>query len=145
MKDINFTIFMTGVILMLILIMCISLQCAKAEEINLDIIALIESSGNPLAYNTKSGACGVYQITEICFKEYNNYHRNSPILHKTALFNPEINRRIAEWYLTIRIPQMLRYYKKPVTLTTCLIAYSAGIRAVVKGYIPKETQNYILK
>ena len=110
----------------------------------LSIIAIIESSNNPLAYNQKTQARGLYQITPICLKEWNNFHSSE---HYTLndLFNPQVNEKIAKWYLTKRIPQMLRYYKKPVTIENILICYNAGIKYVLKGEIPKETKEYIQK
>ena len=110
----------------------------------LSIIAIIESSNNPLAYNPKTQARGLYQITPICLKEWNNFH---PSEHYALndLFNPQVNEKIAKWYLTKRIPQMLRYYKKPVTIENILICYNAGIKYVLKGVIPEETKEYIQK
>lgn len=128
-----------------ILVCAVCVNKARAEEVNLDIIAQIESSGDPRAYNPNTDARGLYQITPICLKEYNNHHRNSPILSANALFCPEISRKVAEWYLTVRIPQMLSYYHKSNTVRNCIIAYNAGIRAVVKSYLPEETEQYLKK
>jgi soluble lytic murein transglycosylase-like protein len=113
-------------------------------KIDLNKIKQIESSGNPLAYNPTSQARGLYQITPICLKEYNNFHTKK--YSTQDLFNPTINEKIAKWYLTKRIPQMLRYYNKPITTSNILISYNAGINYVVKGLsLPTETRNYIQK
>ena len=117
---------------------------ALASQINLNVIKQIESSGNPLAYNKSSKAKGLYQITPICLEEYNNYHEKQVAPHE--LFVPSINEKVAKWYLNVRIPQMLRYFKKPLTTDNILISYNAGINYVVKGKrIPLETKNYINK
>lgn len=136
-------------------------SCARAEEIDLSIIMQIESNGNPNAYNKQSGAIGLYQITPICLKEYNQVNGekcfSSPFgiqgterfeiryLTISDLYNPIINERVAEWYLNIRIPQLLNYYHKPITIDNILWAYNAGIGNVIKGKMPRETRNYIKK
>jgi soluble lytic murein transglycosylase-like protein len=113
-------------------------------EIALDKIRKIESNDNPKAYNRYSQARGLYQITPICLKEYNNFHDIKYSLEE--LYNPEINTRIAEWYLQVRIPQMLKHYHKPDTDENRIIAYNAGIMWVVNGKpLPKETKEYIRK
>lgn len=117
---------------------------AKADMVNLAIISQIESHNNPLAYNQKTGASGMFQLMPCVVEEYNAWHKASKIEFK-AVFSPVVARTVAEWYLTIRIPQMLKYYHKPITLENCLICYNAGIRAVVNGYLPEETEKYILK
>jgi soluble lytic murein transglycosylase-like protein len=110
--------------------------------VDLSVIKHIESRGNPVAYNKKSGARGLYQITPICLKEYNNFHPKQKYT-KLDLFRPDINKKIAEWYLNKRIPQLLKYYGLPVTIENTLWAYNAGIGKVVKNIQPTETKNYI--
>ena len=119
-------------------------KCYATEMVDMSIIAIIESNNNPLAYNRKSGARGMYQITEICLKDYNAWHPTAK-MPVNALFKPVEARKVAEWYLSIRIPQMLRYYGLNDTLENRLICNNAGIGNLVKGIIPKETRNYILK
>lgn len=111
--------------------------------VDMNIIKHIESKGNPKAYNVCSGARGLYQITLIVLKEWNNYHRTEQYT-KDNLYISAINYKIAHWYLNVRIPEMLRYYKKPLTINNILISYNAGINYVVCGKtLPKETINYI--
>jgi soluble lytic murein transglycosylase-like protein len=116
----------------------------EAQEIDYNIIATIESSNSAYAYNSKTQATGLYQITPICLKEWNDYHRDDQYC-MNALFDWVINRKIASWYLEIRIPRMLKYYNVPITLDNILWAYNAGIGNVVKGRMPKETKDYIKK
>jgi hypothetical protein len=111
--------------------------------IDLSIISQIESSNNPLAYNSRSGACGAFQVTQVCLNDYNAY--NSPQIAKKALFSTPMGRKVADWYLNKRIPQLLKHYKLPDTLDNRLVCYNAGIGKLCKGIIPQESKNYIKK
>lgn len=114
-----------------------------AQVINMKHIMKIESNGNPKAHNKTANARGLYQITPICLKEYNNFHtkKYSP----NDLWKAEVNSEIATWYLNVRIPQLLKHYKKDINEKNVIIAYNAGINAVVKGYLPAETKKYLAK
>ncbi|MCK9324731.1 MAG: lytic transglycosylase domain-containing protein [Bacteroidales bacterium] len=128
-----------------ILIFIILLKCFSAYAVDLDIIKNIESSGNPKAYNSTSNARGLYQITPICLKEWNNFNPKETYT-QDDLFDPAINRKIADWYLHVRIPKMIKHYKKYLTDRNILIAYNAGISYVVSGKeLPEETKSYIQK
>jgi hypothetical protein len=116
---------------------------AHAEIINMDAIAQIESSGNPQAYNPQDGAIGLYQITPIVLKEYNNYHAQK--FTREDLYNEHINFEIASWYMRVRIPQMLAYYNLPLTTENKIIAWNAGISNARKGRIPDITRQYLKK
>lgn len=139
-----------------ILLICLCFICwigtARAEIPYIDIptIIQIESSGNPRAVS-KDNCVGLMQISEVVLLEYNRHFYGDendefyyPI-HKKMLFDPDLNEQIGTWYLTERIPQMLRYYHKPVTIENMLWAYNAGIGNLVRGVKPKETRNYIAK
>lgn len=118
---------------------------ANAEEIDLKAIAQIESSGNPWAHNKADDSRGLYQITPICLKEYNNFHPKAAF-SMDDLWNTSISSVIADWYLNKRIPQMLRAYKKPVTVENIIVAYNSGISYVVKNKpLPQITKNYLKK
>lgn len=117
---------------------------AHADEINLEIIKLIESSGKERAYNPEDGGRGHFQITPICLEEFNDYHnkKHSP----DDLWNPEINKKIASWYLNKRIPQMLKYFGIKDSIENRIISFNAGISTLVyKKPIPKKTKKYITK
>lgn len=117
-------------------------SCAQAQDVDMKIIAQIESSGNPMAYNKTSQARGLYQITPICLADYNQIH-NVLIMEK-SLFGLKTSYKVANWYMNTRIPQLLKHYKKADTLSNRLIAYNCGISCVDKP-LPKETQGYINK
>jgi soluble lytic murein transglycosylase-like protein len=114
------------------------------NRIDLQRIISIESSGNAKAYNAFSKARGLCQITPICLQEYNNFHN---IKYNLAdLFNPEINKLIASWYLEIRIPQLLQHFKIEATQRNIIICYNAGIGTLTKNKtLKEETRNYIIK
>ena len=136
----KFWIILIALVLFGVLIF--SIKTARAEVVDLNTIKQIESAGNPLAVS-RTGAIGLYQIMPCVLAEYNLYNKVN--LQRVDLFNPLVNEQIAKWYLTKRIPQMLRHYGKAITTTNCITAYNAGIRAVVKGYLPRETANYLQK
>lgn len=118
---------------------------AHADEINMSAIAFIESSNRPhiCSYLGCQYGRGLYQISEIVLKEYNQFRKTD--YKPDDLFNPAVNTKIACWYLTERIPSMLRAYNHPVTLHNILWAYNAGIGNLVKNRLPDETKAYIRK
>jgi hypothetical protein len=128
------------------LFMWLSLFVAIAgAEVDLDRIAQIESSGNPLAWRKADDSRGLYQITPICLEEYNNFHPGAGY-SMDDLWNVSISNEIADWYLNVRIPQMIKHYEKPVTIENVLIAYNAGIWYVKTGKpIPEITKQYLKK
>lgn len=108
----------------------------------LDAVIMQESSNNPNAYNKKSGAKGLMQITPITLADYNLENETDYL--ENSLFNPEVNKQIGKWYLYERIPQMLKTYKIPLTIDNILIAYNFGIGNLKRGKsLPEETLNYI--
>lgn len=110
------------------------------------IIKVIESNGNTKSVSFKD-AIGIMQITKVCLNDYNlinktNYSQND-------LFIKEINIEIANWYLTERIPSLLKEHNIKVNVMNILICYNAGILECIKFQSTKhlnlETQNYINK
>ena len=127
-------------VIVLILLLC---GVAQADDVNMDVIKQIESSGNPRAYNRTSGARGHYQITPIVLEEF-NYYKNTAY-KSNDLFNPATNFLIADWYMNTRIPQMFKYFNVTDTVRNRIIAYNAGIVYARNGFAPAETRNYIKK
>jgi len=111
--------------------------------IDMGAIATIESSNNPNAYNKRSGAIGMYQVTDICRRDYNQFHKEQ--IKKMDLYNERVNRQVSEWYFDVRLPQLLKHYGKGVNLENLLWAYNAGAKKVRDGIMPEETRNYIIK
>ena len=113
-------------------------------DVDMDIIAEIESSGDPLAYNSRTKATGKWQITPICLADFRIYNNTQYTLKD--MFNQGNCYEVAFWYLNKRIPQMLRYYECPVTVDNILICYNWGIGHLVNGdKLPKETEDYIMR
>lgn len=124
---------------------CITSRPAHAEQIDMHKIMMIESGGRniPSDMNTEH-AIGIYQITPVVLGDWNRH--NDIKYTNQDLWNMAINTKVAEWYLTKRIPQMLKHYKKPATVRNILIAYNAGISYVVSGKpLPKITVRYLKK
>lgn len=133
-----------GVIILLTLLAIAFLPQAECAIIDVDKIIQIESSGNAKAISRDGfDSIGLMQISKCVRVEYNQYNKTS--YTRSDLFNPDVNIAIGKWYLNKRIPQMLRYYKKPVTVTNIIWAYNAGIGNVVKGRLPEITKRYIKK
>jgi hypothetical protein len=124
----------------IILGMCL---IAHGSEIDLSRIATLESSGNPLAWNKSEDSRGLYGIrVGGALADYNIYHRQR--ITPEELFDQTKNRQVAEWYLNVRIPQLLKHYRKPDTVRNRLIAYNAGISYVVSGKpIPAKCKTYV--
>lgn len=154
--------FILGSIVGLILVFIILVALEKlgySHPINMSVVAEIESSNNPKAYNEKSQARGLFQITPIALRHYNetsNYHLLG-LVEDDELFDPNINRKVASWYLNW-------LYDRTWTVRDTLIAYNWGIgnwrkwrirkdtlySANTKGLefyttLPKETQDYLKK
>jgi hypothetical protein len=116
---------------------------ADSFSVDLDVIKQIESSGNTMAVSAV-GCKGHHQISSITLKEWNNFHPADQ--HSEAdLFIPSVNRKIADWYINKRIPQMLRHYGKEVNLVNVLHAYNCGIGHVVKGTQLAARDRYVAK
>ena len=128
---------------------------AHAQEINLDIISIIESSGNNMAYNFKSGATGQYQITQSCLNDYNKHAAENglTLLNLTDMYEPKYAYMVSNWYLNEHIPDLLWDHNIPDTITSRLIAYNWGIGNLRKWFkhgchwnkLPLETRNYVIK
>jgi hypothetical protein len=131
-------------------IICLFSSCnmvrvpAHAGEIDLRIIAQIESSGNPKAYNAKSGACGMYQFTPIAWLDV---QQNFPELAKypfTSAYEPQVARLFAKAYFAL-IDRYLRHFGLENTLSNQLACYNQGIGLTRKGILSKESRDYIAK
>jgi len=120
-----------------------SVFASEPLQVDLNAIKQIESSGNPFAFNPRSKATGLYQITPICLKDYNQFNKTS--FSALDLFNPEVNQLIATWYLTKRIPQLLKHFGHKDTTQNRLIAYNCGISCLKRNSLPTETKQYLKK
>jgi len=154
--------FIFGIVVLFIMVFILLFFCGKVRaEINtrlidVNIIAKIESNGNPLAYNKKSEARGLCQITPICLEDFENFAKHyTPInyVNEWQLYDPWINLTIANWYINERIPDLIRnlYAGAENNIDNRLICYNWGIGKWRKWWkaghsfkaLPRETRNYI--
>ncbi len=112
-------------------------------SVDMQAIAQIESSGQANAYNRVSGAVGMYQITPICLKDYNKFHK--PQRSMKEMYDRLIAHNVANWYFNHRIPSLLEAYGIKDTIENRLIAYNAGIGRLKNGKIPRESRDYVKK
>lgn len=116
--------------------------------IDMNSIYQIESSMNPKAYNPKSKALGLGQITPIVVEDWNNMHPHAQTTH-AQMIDPLANQKMSDWYMNQRAPQLLKHYGIPDTVENRLVTYNAGIGHTINyakgGIIPQETVDYIKK
>jgi hypothetical protein len=138
--------FIPTIILGIGLFILLCFGFAHAQEVNLDIVIKIESTWNGNAVNRYSRATGLGQITPIALRDFNQL--NGTRYTMQDLKDPQRNMRISYWTLNERIPQLLRNFKKAVTLENILASYNWGINNFRKFGMkkaPKETVDYIKK
>ena len=119
-------------------------KVVRADVIDLQIIAKIESSNNPLAYNQRSGARGMYQFRKIAWLDV---QQNFPELAKypfSYAYKPQVARLFAKAYFVL-VDRYLRHYGLKTSLSNQLLCYNQGIGLTRKGIVSKESANYILK
>jgi len=142
----------------LILALVLSLLCDScwAEDIDLNKISLIESSNNPLAYNSRTQATGLYQITPVCLADFSKHcdwrftTRQLEMFTMENMFDEYYSHLVAKWYINERIPQMLKAYGIEDTVDARLACFNWGIgnyRKYLNGEkkLPHETKDYIRK
>jgi len=140
--DINYFIAITVALLVMWIIF--SFAGVARAEIDMNIIAQIESSGNPNAVSFRGAKYGrgLYQVSEVALADFNRAHSSQ--VAPESLFDPEVGYRVAFWYIS-QIKRYLRHYGHEVTTNNILWAYSAGIGRVNQGIMPGETKRYIEK
>ncbi len=87
-----------------IIILLTPLCLAGAElpaEFNkfLEVIAKIESSNNPKAFNKKESAIGIYQIREAYFKDAQEFDRALRIYSHRDCFDPSVAKKVVRAYV----------------------------------------------
>lgn len=128
-----------------IFFLLVSFSPAVSAGIDFEAIQTIESKGDPLAVSSRTKKKierGLYQVSEDALRDYNEAHGTT--IKPRQLFDRRINGSVAQWYMLVRIPQMLRAYHAPVTRENMIIAYNAGISYFIhKKKIPRRTRKYI--
>lgn len=131
-----------------ILILLLGTNCMGADVqvcpyVDLDVIAQIESSGNPKAVGDGGKSLGKFQVKAKTVECYNKYYHTK--LKHTDAFDPNIGRKIAHFYFYVEIPKYLRNKKIPITRNSMIECYNRGPSRVGKLPLPKVTQDYIKK
>jgi soluble lytic murein transglycosylase-like protein len=131
-----------ALVMLAITVFALGVLTGKAHAgISMEAIKEIESGGNPKAYNKYSKATGLYQITPICLKHFNEVNKTS--WKMDDMYDPKKNERVAVWYFTWLERQGLEDEEQ-------IIAYNWGIGNLMKyrlglKTLPKETRNYLNK
>lgn len=120
-------------------------------EMNLDALAMIESSNRPSAFNPKTKATGIFQITPIALKDFNSEVGSS--LRLKDMYIEEKNAHVAIWTLEERIPQFIKAYNLKDDLLTRIAIWNWGIDHTIKWHragaefkkLPKETRDFYKK
>lgn len=123
-------------ILSVVIVFFLLIPSASAHNVNLSVVSKIESSNNPLAHNKKSDARGLFQITPVCLKHFNQVHKLN--YSKEALYIPSFNFKVANWYFSW-------LSKKTNSVRETLIAYNCGLGCLSRNTLPKETVGYLEK
>ena len=110
--------------------------CCKAqasETINMDGLAMVESSGESSAVSFLGAEYGrgLFQISEIALRDYGMYHSRQ--YEPEDLFDPVINYEIATWMVDYRIKQLLKHYGHEITVENVLQVYNIGIGSFNRG------------
>lgn len=113
------------------------------DSVSLRTIAKIESNNNSKAFNSRTQATGIYQITPICLKDYNLFAKAGQYTLKD-MFDDYKAKNVATWYIEKRLPQLLKAKGYDVTVRNVLIGYNCGTSCINKP-LPDETINYLKK
>lgn len=147
-----------------VILLALSLTGSAHATVKMEAIKQIESGGNPKAYNKRSGARGLYQITPICLAHYND--ENLRNFSMDDMFDPEKNERVATWYFAWLerqdlddVEQIIAYnwgignlkkYKRDSEKPQECVPYlepDGSVSSVCPKVVelPKETQDYLTK
>lgn len=119
-----------------------------AEKVSVDMkkIASIESSNDPKAENSRTGARGLTQIMQPTWEEM--VEKMGVDWSWDEAFDADKNLRVGMYYMNIEIPRLLRHYNIEDTVENRLVAYNWGVGNLSKVGIegaPQETVDYIKK
>lgn len=96
----------------------------------------IESNFDPYAKGA-AGEIGLMQLLpQGAIKDWEMFHQ--PLNY----WKPENNITVGTWYLTVRIPQLLKRYDYEINRKNIIWSYNAGIGNLLNGVYPDSTQNY---
>ena len=119
-----------------------------AEKVSIDLgrIAKIESSNDPKAENSRTGARGLHQIMEPTWEEMTR--KMGVDWPWEEAFNEEANKEVADYYMNTEIPRLLKHFNLEDTVENRLAAYNWGVGNLKHNEwqdAPQETIDYIKK
>jgi len=122
---------------------------AKKVSIDLSKIAEIESSNDPEAENTRTGARGLHQIMQPTWEEV--VSKMGEDWSWDDAFDVEKNTQVADYYMNTEIPRLLKHFDIKDTVENRLAAYNWGVGHLNRAgsewmeKAPQETLDYIEK
>lgn len=88
-----------------------------------------------------AGEIGLFQLLpQGAIAEYNQRVRRQA---ESWYWDVQNNIHVGAWFVGKRIPELLKYYKKSITINNVLWAYNAGIGNLNNGNLPLSTEDYI--
>ena len=126
-------------------VLIVRAEAAPSARVDVRIIAVLESGGDPLAYNAHEQAYGAFQIRQCVIMDYNTAGpgRSRPLI-LTDMYDDFLSEVVADWYVNEAIPKYLTYYRVQDTVDNRLIAYNMGVTALASGRkIPALTRAYV--
>lgn len=129
--------------LMVVLMSFLMGQVEGLAQVDLGAISSIESANDPRAINKDEGSYGLFQISPVALKDFNQ--RVGANLTMQDMMREEKNAHVAIWLLEVRIPELLEHYGKPVTTKNTIVAYNCGISCLDRKTLPRTTQKYLAK
>jgi len=114
--------------------------------IDLSKIAEMESGGDPKAENSRTGARGLHQVVKSTWEEMTQ--KMGVDWSWDEAFNEEANKDVADYYMNIEIPRLLKHFDIEDTVENRLAAYNWGVGNLHRLGIdkaPQETLDYIEK
>lgn len=126
---------------LIIVLVSINPNLSCAHPVDMERIAQIESSNGQNLYGSV-GEIGLFQISPVCLKHYNQVHKTHHT--KEDLLDNKLNRVIADWYMNW-------LFDRCWTVEDTLIAWNWGIgkwrrwRFLDDSPLPHEVETYLRK
>ena len=118
----------------------------KKISVDMKKIAEIESGNDPKAENSRTGARGLHQIMEPTWNEM--VSKMGVNWSWNEAFDAEKNTKVADYYMNMEIPRLLKHFGIEDTVENRLAAYDWGtgnLHRLGLEKAPQETLDYIEK
>lgn len=135
----------SALIVIVAIVLCVFLIAgctteAVAENVDMSIISMIESSGCKNLVGDNGKALGCHQLHAGVVKDYNKKY-GTDFIHWDVM-NDDVSYMIANWYMNTEVPRLLKHYGVKDTLEARLSFYNMKHSEVIKG---KRATSYIKK